>query len=191
MGKTSRATSSDGVPVSDPACGRAAITIVGVGNELRGDDAIGLTVLRQLKGDLPAGARAVELTGDQTYLLELMRFTDAMIIVDAVQSPAPAGTVFRIDAGHGPVPKEFLPFSTHSFDSVNAAELARALGSLPALTLIYGIVGREFSYTTKLTAEVAEAVEIAKEKILMDIDHIMSTESSRHGNFSAKNAYHP
>ena len=186
MGRTSRATPSDADAATDPGCGRTAITTVGVGSEFRGDDAIGLRVLRQLKGYLPAGARAIELTGDQSYLLELMRFTDAMIIVDAVQSPAPAGTVFRINAGHGPVRKEFLPFSTHSFDSVNAVELARALGILPVTTLIYGIVGKDFSYTTKLTPEVSEAVDIIEERILKDIDRIMSARPSRREDSSAK-----
>lgn len=169
--------STDAVPATDPACERTAITIVGVGNEFRGDDAVGLMVLQQLKGNLPAGARTIELTGDQSYLLELMRSTDAMIIVDAVQSSAPAGTIFRVDAGQGPAPKEFLSFSTHSFDSVNAVELARALGSLPGIMLIYGIVGKDFSYTTRRTAEAVEAVEIVRARILNDIDRILSPES--------------
>ncbi len=158
---------------------KSVVTVVGIGSEFRGDDAVGITVLRQLKGNLPAGARAVELTGDQSYLLELMRLTDAMILVDAVQSSAPAGTVFRLDAGKEPLPKDFLLFSTHAFNSASAIKLARGLGSLPGTILIYGIVGKNFNFGLDLTPEVEEVVEIICSKIISDINHIMTRKENR------------
>lgn len=174
MTGTDRMHSRKAAPQFSPAPERWPITVVGIGNEFRGDDAIGLTVLRQLKRDLPAGARAVELTGDQSYLLELMLSTDAMIIVDAVQSSAPAGTVFRVDASEDPVPEDFLSFSTHTFDSAGAVELARTLGSLPGRVLIYGIVGRNFSFAPGVAAEVEEVIEIVAARIINDINHIIT-----------------
>lgn len=148
------------------------VTIVGIGNEFRGDDAVGLRVVRKLESSKPTGARTIELTGDQSHLLELMRSTNVMIIVDAVQSPAPAGTIFRIDAGKERVPKDFLFFSTHSFDSLNAIETARTLGFLPHVMLLYGIVGKDFSFKIGLTEEVEDAIDVIKEKILEEIDPV-------------------
>lgn len=156
-----------------------SITVVGIGNEFRGDDAVALDVLRKLKAKLPAGTRTAELTGDQSCLLELMRDTGAMIVVDAVRSSAPAGTVFRIDASKDPVPEDFVSFSTHAFDSASAIEMARALGSIPGTLLIYGIVGRNFSFRVGLTAEVEEVVEIAAARIIDDVADIMSRRSGR------------
>ncbi len=165
-------------PVSSSAACQGAeripVTIVGIGNEFRGDDAVGLAVLRGLAKRVPAGARTVELTGDQTYLLELMRSTDAIIMVDAVQSSAPAGTIFRVEVSEEPVPKDFISFTTHTIDSATAVELARALGSLPGSVLIYGIVGKEFSFTPNMSPEVEEAVEIVRERILSDMDTVLS-----------------
>ena len=176
MAETSRALSPDSTPAAATATERAPVTVVGIGNEFRGDDAVGLTVVRQLKERVPTGARTFELTGDQTYLLELMRSTDAVIMVDAVQSSAPAGTIFRVDASEEPVPKEFMSFSTHAIDSASAIELARTLGSLPGTILIYGIVGKKFSFSTSMTAEVREVIEMVQERILADIECILSEE---------------
>jgi hydrogenase maturation protease len=174
MTRASRALLSDSAPATYTAGERVPVTVVGIGNEFRGDDAVGLTVVRQLKERVPAGARTFELTGDQTYLLELMRSTDALIMVDAVQSSAPAGTIFRIDASEEPAPKEFLSFSTHAVDSTAAIELARTLGLLPGRILIYGIVGKGFSFSTTMTAEVKETIDMVQERILGDIECILS-----------------
>ncbi len=182
MSKTARIQSQEPAPITrsnNDDSERCSITIVGVGSEFRGDDAAGLEVLRKLKAKLPAGTRTAELTGDQSYLLELMRSTDAMIIVDAVQSSAPAGTVFRIDASKEPVPDDFVSFSTHAFDSAGAIEMARALGSLPAIVLIYGIVGKDFSVRQGLTAEVEEVLEIARARIADDVADILSAGNGR------------
>jgi hydrogenase maturation protease len=177
MARLSSTAPTDSV-AAVPAADRFALTIVGIGNEFRGDDAAGLAVLRQLGKNVPAGARTIELAGDQTYLLELMRSTDAVIVVDAVQSSAPAGTIFRIDASEEPMPKDFVTFSTHAIDSATVIELARALDVLPGTALVYGIVGREFSFTTRMTPEVAEALDVVRESILNDASDIMSGVSS-------------
>lgn len=179
MSKTPRIRPQDPAPVAGSATARAAITVVGIGSEFRGDDAVGLEVLRKLKAELPAAARTAELTGDQSELLELMRSTDAMIIVDAVRSSAPAGTVFRIDASRDPVPEDFVSFSTHAFDSAGAVEMARVLGSLPGTLLIYGIVGRDFSFRRGLTPEVEEVVEIACARIADDAADFLSAANGR------------
>lgn len=157
---------------------RWAVTVVGIGSEFRSDDAVGLAVLRKLKGNMPAGARAVELAGDQSYLLELMSITEGIIIVDAVQSSAPAGTVFRVDASNDPLPEDFLSFSTHAIDSVAAMELARTLGLLPGSVLIYGIVGKNFSLGCNLTPEVDEVVESTCAGIIDDISRIIAQKNT-------------
>ncbi len=172
MGKKSRADTGGGT--MPPAVERSLVTVVGIGNEFRGDDAVGLKVSGRLKGNMPAGARTVELTGDQSYLLELMRSTNAMIIIDAVQSSAPAGTIFRVDVSKEPAPRDFLSFSTHAFDSIGAIEMGRTLGILPPFVLIYGIVGRDFSFKNSLTPEVEEAIEVIQEKIISDLETMLA-----------------
>jgi len=152
---------------------------VGIGNEFRADDGVGLLVLKSLKGVLSSQVKVVELTGDQSNLVELMQRTDNMIIIDAVSSPAPAGTVFQINASEEAFPNNFFTVSTHSIDLAQSIELARTMNQLPDLVLIYGIVGKDFSFTTSMNQQVKESAETVKDKILIDVDRILGSETAK------------
>ncbi|MCL5266826.1 MAG: hydrogenase maturation protease [Bacteroidetes bacterium] len=156
---------------------RVNITIVGVGNEFRGDDGAGVLVVRKLREKVPADVRTAELMGDQSDLLELMRSTDALVIIDAVRSSAAAGTIFRVDASEEPMPENFFSFSTHAFDSAQVVELARALKALPRKVIFYGIVGKEFSYTSRLTPDVTESINLIQTNILNEINAALHREA--------------
>lgn len=154
------------------------ITIVGIGNEFRGDDGVALFVLRNLRESLPSQVRIVELTGDQSNLLELMRDTASMIVVDAVTSTAPSGTIFCINASEESFPSNFFTVSTHGIDLAQSVELARTMRQLPAFISIYGIVGKDFSFTTSLSQQVKESAETVKNKILSEVDRILKGETA-------------
>jgi hydrogenase maturation protease len=128
-----------------------------VGNRLRGDDAAGLEVARHLRGTLPAGVEIVEREGEPTALIGGWEGVEALWIVDAVSSGSDAGTVHRLDASDRPLPPDPFRASTHHVSLAETVELARALGRLPAQTLVYGIEGRSFAVGEPLTADVAAA----------------------------------
>ena len=85
-------------PASDPPGVRAKrILIAGVGNVLRGDDGFGPAVT-ELLGDLPEGAEVIETgIGGIALLQELMAGCDGLVLIDAMDRGAPAGTVFVIE----------------------------------------------------------------------------------------------
>jgi hydrogenase maturation protease len=83
----------------------------------------------------------------------------AVLLVDAVESGAPPGTIHRLDAQAQSVPASFFHYSTHAFSAAEAVELARALGQLPPRLIIYGVEGKDFRAGTALSPEVAAAVE--------------------------------
>jgi hydrogenase maturation protease len=121
------------------------VLIVGIGNELRGDDAAGLEVARELAGgDLPSGVLVRELEGEALGLLELWDGIDAVILVDTVRAGAGAGTVHRVDAGAGPLPERLSRTSSHTISVSEAIELARSLGRLPPEVIVFGIEGSRF-----------------------------------------------
>jgi hydrogenase maturation protease len=124
-----------------------SVLIVGIGNELRGDDAAGLEVARGLAdGDLPSGVLVQALEGEALGLLELWDGVDAVILVDTVRADAGsgAGTVHRVDAGAGPVPERLSRTSSHTISVSEAIELARSLGRLPPEVIVFGIEGSRF-----------------------------------------------
>lgn len=173
------ATATANTPTSFEAKKRQiSITVVGVGSEFRGDDTAGVLTVRKLKEKVPAGVRTTELVGDQSDLLELMRSTDAIIIVDAVRSSVAAGTVFRVDASEQSMPENFFSISTHALDAAQAVELARTLDILPKRVIFYGIVGKEFSYTPTLSREVEKAISVVQSSVLKDITARLTGEDS-------------
>jgi hydrogenase maturation protease len=134
--------------------------VVGVGNRLRGDDAAGLAVIDRLRtAGLPDGVRIVEREGEAVALIDEWEAAEEVIVVDAVRSGAPAGTVHRVDALAAPLPAAFARTSSHAFGIAETIELARALGRLPGRLEVYGIEGTEFGAGRELGPVVRRAGE--------------------------------
>jgi hydrogenase maturation protease len=133
--------------------------VIGVGNDLRGDDAAGLLVARKLARTCGDDLRVAECEGEPVTLLDMWQDCDRAIVVDATQSGAAPGTIRRIAAHAGPLPPGLAGTSTHLLGVADAVELARALGRLPARTIVYGIEGATFDTGAPLSEVVEAAVE--------------------------------
>jgi hydrogenase maturation protease len=130
--------------------------VIGVGNAYRGDDAAGLVVARQLRD---RGVEAVEQEGEPVALVELFCGHSAVVLVDAVHSGAPPGTVHRVDASERSLPQELRgSTSTHALGLGDAIELARALERLPERVLVYGVEGARFDAGAELSGAVQASV---------------------------------
>lgn len=128
--------------------------VIGVGNELRGDDGAGLAVARRLRVDASAPVDVAEQGGESIDLLQAWEGRDAVVLVDTMRSGAPTGTIRRFEASDEPLPRDIgSSSSTHLLGVGEAIELARALGQLPRRTIIYAIEGAEFTAGTTLSEE--------------------------------------
>ncbi|MBO3752753.1 hydrogenase maturation protease [Streptosporangiaceae bacterium NEAU-GS5] len=132
--------------------------VIGIGNDYRGDDAIGLAVARLLRG--VTYAEVVENGGDPIALIDAWTGADLAIVIDATRSGCPPGTVTVHDGlhaeptGHG---------STHALSLADAIELGRALDRLPARLVVIGIEGADFTLGAPLSPPVeATLPEIAR-----------------------------
>ena len=124
--------------------------VLGVGNPWRGDDAAGLAV-----ADAAGGQRH---EGDGTGLIDRWAAAEHVVIVDASDSGAPAGSVRRFDARTAPLPVRALrSTSTHAFGVGDAVELARSLGRLPERLEVYAIEGEDFRVGEALSPAVERA----------------------------------
>jgi hydrogenase maturation protease len=144
--------------------------ILGCGNPDRADDAAGLLVARRLR---ELGIQAHELGGEALSLIEAWSGSADVIVVDAVMSGAPPGTITIWDARTSPLPADQFRCSTHAFGVAEGIELARALDRLPCNLIVIGIEGIRFDHGQSPSAKVAEAVEriaqyIAKEARALD-----------------------
>lgn len=129
-----------------------SLAVIGLGNRWRGDDAAGLEVA--------AALRVLEFEGDPVALIDRWRPTDDVVLVDAVVSGSPPGTVHRVDASHDPLPSAFARSSTHVFSVAEAIELARALDRMPRRLRIYGIEGEDFGHGAPLMPAIRQAVDV-------------------------------
>jgi hydrogenase maturation protease len=131
--------------------------IIGIGNEYRGDDAVGLIVARRLRERLSDSVKVLEQTGDGAALMEAWLGAETVIVIDAVASGAAPGAIHRFDANTRPIPKNAFRCSTHAFGVAEAIELSRALTRLPPTLVVYGIEGKNFATGVGLSPEVEKA----------------------------------
>lgn len=143
------------------------VLIIGVGNEYRSDDAVGLLVARRLRELTLNNARVVEESGEGARLMKSWRDVDNVILLDAVFSGAKPGTIHRFDARVQRMPRDIFRYSTHAFGVGEAIELARELDQLPPRVLVCGIEGKNFERGMRLSSEV-DAVQEVMELLLRE-----------------------
>ena len=145
------------------------ILIIGVGNEYRSDDAVGILIARRLRELSLNRVTVIEKSGEGTELMESWKNADNVILIDAVASGAKPGTIHRFDARARPIPASYFRCSTHAFSVGEAIELARTLNRLPANLTVFGIEGKVFNTGTGLSPDVQEATGQVVELVLLQI----------------------
>jgi hydrogenase maturation protease len=135
------------------------VVVIGVGNSLRHDDAAGLETAQRVRLRAEGTGIAVyEHEGETLALLDLWEGADAVVLVDAIQTGAAAGTIQRVDATSAPIPVRLRgSSSTHAVGVGEAIELARTLHRLPKRVVLFGVEGHCFTAGSGLSADV-EAV---------------------------------
>lgn len=143
--------------------------IIGIGQPYAGDDGAGIAVLRVLRHDrrLPAGISLHETT-DPARLVALLDGIRHAIVVDALVSAAPPGTVMCVapealaaDAG--------AAYSSHGIDVAAAIALARALAApaaAPRISIVAIAIAPPAGPGDSLSAPVAAALPRAAARIL-------------------------
>lgn len=143
--------------------------VIGVGNEYRSDDAVGLAIVQTLKAKHLPSILCLESDGDGTTLIDTWSHTGRVIIIDATSSGAEPGTIYRFDALTQPLPANYAFSSTHAFGVAEAIQLARTLDQLPASLIVYGIEGKNFVAGIELSPEVKHAVQEVVELVEQEV----------------------
>lgn len=143
--------------------------VIGVGNLDRGDDAVGRLVASALRVTVPEGVIVVESDGDPAAIMDAWAGAGLAVVIDAMVSGAPPGTVRRFDATDDPLPAAVDLASTHGLGAAEAVELARSLGRLPDRLLVYGVEGISFHPGAPMSGPVAAAVEVARGMVAAEV----------------------
>ena len=134
--------------------------VIGLGNELRGDDGAGIEVARRLRGlAAEAGIDVRAQQGEPAGLIDAWSGRKAVVVVDTMRSGAEPGTICRFDASCEPLPAQLRgSSSTHALSLAEAIELARALEQLPPRAVVFAIEGQRFETGAALSDEVRAAI---------------------------------
>ena len=131
----------------------ASFLVIGIGNAWRRDDGAGPAVAERLVG-LPC----LILPGEGAGLMEAWQKAAHVVVVDAMRSGAPAGTIRHFDATVEPLPTGAFACLSHQFGLAEAVEVARVLGRLPPRLDIWGIEAVDFGQGLGLSPAVEAAV---------------------------------
>ena len=142
--------------------------ILGCGNRDRGDDAAGILAAERL---YTLGIAAAVCSADPTALMDAWSGADDVIVIDAVVTGAPVGTIHVWDAARPPS-FAMSAGSTHGLGLAQAVELARVMNSLPARLRVYGIEGKRFDMGASASPEVEGAVEGVVQQIANELNDL-------------------
>jgi hydrogenase maturation protease len=146
------------------------LSLIGIGNRFRRDDAAGLEVVRRLRLAHPPGVILIEQEGEPASLIEAWSTADEALVVDGISSGSEPGRLHRFDVTDAPLPAEMFNPSTHAMGLPEAVELARELDRLPKRLVVYGIEGETFEAGEGLSDPVQKTVE----KLVLDLYHELS-----------------
>lgn len=147
------------------------ILILGIGNPDRGDDGAGSMVARLLTNRFNDEVTVATHSGEATSLLARMEEVRAIYLVDACAPAGEPGRVHRLDAHDAAFPSLTSDVSTHGFGLGAAIELARALGQLPAQSIVFAIEGLDFTTGAALSPPVAAATHVVADTIAAELAH--------------------
>ncbi|HTS33180.1 MAG TPA: hydrogenase maturation protease [Thermoplasmata archaeon] len=155
-------------PVAD-ARPETVPVVIGCGNEHRRDDACGLAAARLLRPVLEGRARVLECDGEATRLIDLWDGRGLVVVVDALQSGNPPGTVQRIEVGTEPLPAPLGATSTHGLSLAQGVALGRSLGRFPRRLVIYGIEAGDLEMGSGMTPAVSRGVDEVVARVELEL----------------------
>jgi hydrogenase maturation protease len=144
----------------------SSVCVVGCGNPFRGDDAVGLDVVRAVASRMPAGLDVFELADEPTRLLDIWAGYDLAFVVDMVRSGAAPGTVHWIDVTDRDPPVDLVRDSSHHVGLADVVALARVLDRLPTRLVLVGVEGSQVDTGRALTGDVRRVVDAVVERLV-------------------------
>jgi hydrogenase maturation protease len=137
------------------------VVVAGLGSAYRGDDAVG-PLVAELFASVNCGVRDVGPLEEPLDLLGRFDGADLAIVIDAVRSGAPIGTVRVVDVdlaySHDDGLAEPPVTSTHGIGLVGVLRLARAVGRAPRRLVLVAVEGEAFELGSAMSVAVSSAV---------------------------------
>ncbi len=156
------------------------ITVIGIGQSMRGDDAAGIEAVRRWQEAYPATASRSDVSVQTSELpglglLDMLEGFDAALIVDALQSAATPGTIYHLST------EELSSFtaaarSAHGWGVAETLQLGHRLtpDSEPVRVRLLGIVAASMELAQPLSEPVTAALPAVCEAIESEVQRLLT-----------------
>lgn len=150
------------------------IVILGVGNILLKDEAVGVKVVEELERRyrFPDNVRVVDGGTQGLWLMATIQEADHLIVVDAVLGKGEPGTIYRLERDD--LPKGLrAKQSAHDSDLVEALNLCSLIDAAPKSVVVVGIEPEKIvQFDLELSESVAARIDDLVERVLDELKNL-------------------
>jgi hydrogenase maturation protease len=157
---------------------KKSIAIIGVGNQIMGDEGTGvetLHVLRQMS--CPEGVELIDAGTAFFSIVSDLKDFKKLIIVDVVRGGKPPGTVYRFEMED--VKGGDILVSLHDVGVVDSLMMESLVGKIPEEIVFFGIEPQRVELSTELSETVKKRLGYLAQRILEEV-----------ANFADLNSWH-
>lgn len=143
------------------------VLVIGIGNDFRRDDGVGLAVAAEIDRQRLPDVRVITTIGDPASILEAWSGIPLAVAVDAAMgkgtTPGRIRRWMQLDKGLPPV------VSSHALGLPQMYALGQAVGQIPQKLVVFTVDIDDVSYGAALTPAVAAAVPAAVAAVLAEL----------------------
>lgn len=149
----------------------AETLVLGLGNVLLRDEALGVRVVERLleRYEFPEGVRVMDGGNMGLYLLPYVEDASRLLVVDAVQARRPPGTLVRLVGDEIPAFLDVSKISPHQEGLQDLLAVATLKGYLPDEVVFWGAQIDSLGVGLELSSAVAAQMDALVAKVLEEL----------------------
>lgn len=147
-----------------------AVLVLGIGNLIMTDDGVGVRVVQRLMGEyrFPEGVTVLDGGTLGLDLLMHLEGVERLLMVDAVETGGPPGTVVRLSGEEIPMALQ-TKLSPHQVGLQDLLAVAELQGNRPAEMVLWGVQPESVELGMELSPAVAAQFDQLVEKVLAEL----------------------
>jgi hydrogenase maturation protease len=144
------------------------IIVIGLGNFLRGDDAIGPLVIEKLKEfNNTADFKLLNAGMDAFSVLDYLMGSHPVIIIDCAKMGKKPGEVVEFNVNDGNITRVSEKFSLHGIGFADIYKIAAALGT-PAPCKIIAVEPKQLNFNAPLSSMIESSIPEIIKLVMME-----------------------
>jgi len=170
------------------------VLVLGLGNVLLGDDGLGAAAVSRIERNyrIPPGVSLEDGGTLGLSLLGLLAESDRVILVDAVRTGSPPGTLVRID-GEDVMDAVRERLSPHQVGVADLLDAARLIGRYPSTVTLLGLVPEFIDLSVVRSSSVEAKLDELVEAVVQEVQSLgyeLLPETEREGRHHASDLTH-